>query len=141
MNFSKKHIKTLVIAITITSFAFFCGGLRLGVFAMPGHIMPGASADMEMMPCCAMEVPASQMNHDYLPMLTSLEEILKAILLSLAGFSLILLTVALNKQRIYALKQDFHQYMVHLRHRYGSWQILDHFRQLFRIGILHPKTW
>jgi len=100
------------------------------------NMMMGQDIASHNMPCCSVESPVNSMNHDVPILSVSIEKLLKMLTAVLIGF----FTYLILRKYLY-LSNAVYLYIKQIRSLYGGWQLLNPLVNLFRIGILHPKTW
>jgi len=119
----------------LLAFALFCrgGGLSFNLLhdgSMPSHDRTN------MPPCCDIESPISNAMHITTVLPLSARDIFKLIFGLLAVFF-----VSRIKHFSYKRRDKLLFYWKDIRLRHGSTKLFEYFSTLFRLGLLHPKTW
>ena len=138
-----RHLSTYIVTFLLTAFAWSCFGLGLGmighnvVSANQSHHKHNSPIDTGHECCVAMEQQSSSdgpitatMDHQMEPVVFGITKI----------FALFLATVFVLKIFLEKSLPSFHRFYIRYWERYISYFALF-YRQLFKAGILHPKTW
>ena len=133
-----KFKKIFASVATFLAVLFFCSGGSLGM-AMSMNNMKmnmGPNLTPHNMPCCAVESPVNSISHNIPVLVTSAKRLLKILAIAFFSlFSFVGLWIYLHRKIV------SYSYIQYIRRRYGGWRLLQSIVSLFRLGILHPKTW
>jgi hypothetical protein len=125
----RNHLSSFVIVfVLMISFVFCCGAAWNTVLPGDGDMTSDHSA-------CGMGDVGSQSSSDHNQFIFSSVSSL------LNNFNIILLVVLVSVFLLFFLKFDtLWFYFKRIRERYGGFRLFDNFVNLFRLGIINPKT-
>jgi hypothetical protein len=131
------HFKKITMFLLFGAFLFFCSGGLMGiVFSMDNmDIAMGHNTESHAMSCCSVGNPLNSMDHNIPVLSVSIKKLLKILMVIFIAFFIYFILKFLQ------LFYPGYFYIQHIRRRYGGWHFFNTFVNLFRIGILHPKTW
>lgn len=127
-----QYIMRVIAGAVVFAVLLFCHGDTMGMGNMSVDHGGSGSMSQESMPCCDFESPGSLIMHSWAVFGGLFHELI--LLVINVGFVLFFRHIF---QENYAAKS----YILSLRRKYGSPQVLYYIRRLFSVGILHPKTW
>jgi len=131
MNFLNKHsfISVVTVFVLVLSFLFCCG-------ASWHNILFGADNSMSEHSACGMGDVGNQDNSAHVSFtVTSIITFLQNFTALFVIIIIALLPIILSRRLSY-----FWFYIKMIKDHYGGFRFFDDFINLFRLGILHPKT-
>ena len=128
LNQRNKFISPAVVFVLMVSFLFCCGASWNGMLSSENHTMNDSSA-------CGMGDVGSQSTSG------PGQFIVFSVSSFLNNFNIVLSVALVSVFLLFFLKFDVSLfYFKRVRERYGSFRWFDNFVNLFRLGILNPKT-